>query len=89
MVPDCLQCSHRRILTAHFAFDGVLGFSVGFMIIARDKKSHGTPYLEAKLYKSPALYANSFVVTVCLNPKILLSLKTTHQVFPLSVSAVN
>ena len=43
MVPVCLQCSHRQILTANFAFDGVLGFSVGFMIIARDKKSHGIP----------------------------------------------
>ena len=40
MVLICLQCSHRQILTANFAFDGVLGFSVGFMIIARDKKSH-------------------------------------------------
>jgi len=89
MVPICLQCSHRRTLTPNFAFDGVLGFSVGFMIIAREKKSHGMPQLEAKLYKSPAVYTNSFVVTVWLNRKILLSLSITHQVFLLSVSAFN
>ena len=29
------------VLTTYFAFDGVLGFYVGFMIIARDKRSHG------------------------------------------------
>ena len=80
MVPICLQCSHTRILTPNFAFDGVLGFSVGFMIIAREKKSHGMPQLEAKLYKSPAVYTNSFVVTVWLNRKIF---------FLLSVRAFN
>ena len=30
-------------LTPYFAFDGVLGFYVGVMIMARDKKSHGIP----------------------------------------------
>ena len=77
-MPISLQCSHRRILIANFAFDGVLGFSVGFMIIARDKKSDGIPYLEAKLFKSAAVYTNSFVVTIWLNPKILLSLNIAH-----------